>query len=647
MARKHSNPETILSEVFGFETFKTGQREVVDLLLQDRSALAIFPTGGGKSLCYQLPALMFDGMTIVVSPLIALMKDQIDVLASRGIRAARLDSSLSADETRAVWNNLWRGDLKLLYVAPERFNSERFLQRMRQTRISLMVIDEAHCISEWGHNFRPDYLKLARVSRELGAQRVLALTATATPAVADDILDAFGMDKSACVNIGFHRPNLMMSSTPCTLKERKRVLADRIVERPRGAAIVYVTLQRTAEDVASYLCSHDLPARAYHAGLETDERNEIQDWFMQSEDGIVVATIAFGMGIDKANIRYVYHYNLPKSLEHYMQETGRAGRDGKPSRCDMLVCPNDVPTLENFSYGDTPTLEGITGVVQELLSAGDTLAVSEHVLSRTFDIRPVVVSTLLAYLEMEKVLVSTGPYYDEYRFQPQRPSEQILEAFDPDRVRFLKRLFSIATKRGEGYVLDMSSAAKTLGEPRERLVAAMNYLEERGDLTLKVGGLLRGYRRGPAITSTAALADLLHARFQRSEQRDVARIQQVIGLATLGTCSVRHVLEYFGEVLKHDCGHCDRCVGKARPILPPHVRPRVTPAHRNTIATVIAEAHEALRTPRQLARFFCGLTSPATTHARLTRDKRFGELAHLPFQVVLDLAEQSLFAPAA
>src|SRR3954470_4645545 len=300
----------VLSAQFGFDSFRPGQQRVVEALLAGRSALAVFPTGGGKSLCYQLPALLLDGVTVVVSPLIALMKDQIDLLARQGIDAARLDSSLGPDEARAVSERLRGGSLKLLYVAPERFNNERFLAQLAGTRIALFAVDEAHCISEWGHNFRPDYLKLAARARELGAERVLALTATATPAVAADIRAGFEIAEADSVVTGFYRPNLTLLTTPVSAAGRDAALVARLRERPPGSGIVYVTLQRTALEVAKLLAEAGLPARAYHAGMSPEDRVAVQDWWSGSDRNIVVATIAFGMGIDKADVRSVDHYNL-------------------------------------------------------------------------------------------------------------------------------------------------------------------------------------------------------------------------------------------------------------------------------------------------------------------------------------------------
>ena len=328
MFDRETDPEVVLRTRFGLDHFRPGQRAVIDALRDRGAALAVFPTGAGKSLCYQLPALMFEGVTLVVSPLIALMKDQIDYLQRRGIAAGRMDSSLGAAEARQVSEQLRSGALQLLYVAPERFNNERFLDDLRRIPIALFAVDEAHCISEWGHNFRPDYLKLAETARELGAQRVLALTATATPAVVRDICAGFNIPLEGAVVTGFHRPNLRLETTPVTLAERDAILLERLENRPPGPTIVYVTLQKTAEQVADRLVNAGLPARAYHAGLAADVRTAVQEWWMASDRGIVVATIAFGMGIDKSDVRYVYHYNLPKSLESYSQEIGRAGRDG-------------------------------------------------------------------------------------------------------------------------------------------------------------------------------------------------------------------------------------------------------------------------------------------------------------------------------
>ena len=455
--------------------FLPGQAEVIKHLLAGRSSLAIFPTGGGKSLCYQLPALTFDGVTIVISPLIALMKDQIDVLKSRGVAAERLDSTLSADEDRSVMLALRSGELHLLYVAPERFNNERFLQAIMHTKVSMFAVDEAHCISEWGHNFRPDYLKLARFARACRAERLFALTATAAPKVAKDICKGFGISSGCVVRTGFYRKNLTVLTTPATADNRDRALLGRLKEHPTGATIVYVTLQKTAEQVAIYLASAGLPARAYHAGMKDEQRTEVQDWFMDSDDGIVVATIAFGMGIDKSNIRYIYHYNLPKSLENYSQEIGRAGRDGESSICEMFVCLDDVCTLENFAYGDTPSQNAIRDLVKEVFSFSGQFDLSLYELSRLHDIRQLVVRTLLVQMELNGFLQELTPFYSRYQFQPIATSSEILSRFEGERRQFLMAVFKQVHKAKTWFHIDLNKAAEAIDCPRDRIVRALDY----------------------------------------------------------------------------------------------------------------------------------------------------------------------------
>lgn len=632
----------LLRSTFGFAEFRDGQAAVVDRLLAGKSVLAIFPTGGGKSLCYQLPALVLDGLTVVISPLIALMKDQLDFLKSRGVPAARLDSSLSAADARQVYADLRAGTLKLLYVSPERLSNERFLQTLRSLRIALLAVDEAHCISEWGHNFRPDYLKLANLATELKVGRVLGLTATAPPAVAADIARAFGVAPDDVVRTGFYRPNLTLRLTPCRPGEADDLLVNRLAERPPGATIVYVTLQRTAEYVAKMLADRGVLAKPYHAGLVAELRHTIQDWFMAAPHAVVVATIAFGMGIDKANIRYVYHFNLPKSLENYAQEVGRSGRDGRPSTCEVFVCPQDRIALENFVYGDTPTPEAVRAFVADVLGRGATFDVSAYDLSGGHDIRPLVVETLLTYLELAGVIQSTGPFYTEYKFQAHRPSAEILKDFDPTRAEFLKRVFSHARKAKLWLYLDVAAAAEAIGEKRERIVAALNYLEEKGDLTLQVAGVRQGYRVMNRPKDVDALAKQLHSRFADRERRDIERLDAVLQLADHAGCRTRRLATYFGDPPGQDCGHCDWCLGERPGRLPEIECPPFGRAERDLVRSLKAEGHAALAAPRQLARFLCGLGSPATSKAKLTRtDNRFGLLADVPFRDVLDFIEQA------
>jgi ATP-dependent DNA helicase RecQ len=638
----------LLSELqrhFGHQEFRGGQEQVIRALLDGESALALFPTGAGKSLCYQLPAVLMEGTALVVSPLIALMKDQVDALRARGIAAARLDSTLTAQETQKVYADLRDGTLKLLYVAPERLSGEAFVERLRRAKISLLAIDEAHCISEWGHNFRPEYLRLARVAEELALKPVLALTATATPEVARDICKAFDIAESRHVQTSFRRKNLHLRITPCGADQRVAVLSKRLSSPKVRPAVVYVTFQKTAEEVAAELAATGLSARAYHAGMAAEERAATQDDFMRGECEIIVATIAFGMGIDKADIRSVTHFNLPKTLENYQQEIGRAGRDGQPALCELLACADDAIPLENFTLGDTPAPEAVEDLVRRMLGSGEEFDVSRYDLSQQTDIRPLVVETVITYLELGGLLRPTRAFYESSQVQFLRPEADILQGLNDDRRNFLSGLFG-AGKRGPKYLtLELEAAAQKLGESRERISKALTWLEENGAITQKPTGLRHGFRltgdaaqRDPAEVA-AGQAEL----FAQREARDSERLAQILDFASQSGCITRRLLAYFGETLPEDnCGHCHFCRtgSPAEPVeLPSTPIPEFTEEDTEDIRALIFEEHPSLSTPRQITRLLCGLTSPATTRAKLTKRPEFARFATVPFRTVMAQVE--------
>lgn len=629
-----------LEKWFGHSEFRPGQEAVIDILLEGRSALALFPTGGGKSLCYQLPALMLEGLTLVVSPLIALMRDQVDVLVGRGVEAARLDSTLERAEAEDIYQRMESGSLKLLYVAPERLANAGFLRRLGRCHISMMAVDEAHCISEWGHNFRPDYLKLAALAKELSVERILALTATATPPVAAQIRERFEIAEEDHIQTGFTRENLIFKVHRCSQSERDGLLVELFEKQTPGAAIVYVTLQQTAERVAGHLKRNGIPARAYHAGMKDEHRAEVQDGFMNGEIETVVATIAFGMGIDKADIRHVYHYNLPKSLENYVQESGRAGRDGLEATCEILACADDLTVLENFIYGDTPSPTALKSLVEHVLLQGERFSISRYDLSQSRDMRPSVVTTALTYLELDGVLIPGGPFYNGYRVQLLRDFEKVLAGHTPERQAFLKGIFESAEKGYTWYTIDVSEAAFATGEPEDRVRRAIGYLGDMGDAIVKPGKLRHSYRLAPDDErKVSAIAPELVERFEQREAGEIARLKQVVDLCEAGECLPKRLLDYFGESIE-PCGKCSVCTGETSAgELPRANRRSITLEEAEKIRNVHADGHAALRQPRQLARFFCGLSSPATTRARLQRDERFGMLEDVPFLDVLQHAE--------
>jgi len=671
--------ESVLNRSFGHASFRPGQAQVIESLLAGRSALALFPTGAGKSLCYQLPSLLMDGLTVVISPLIALMKDQVESLQARGIAAARLDSSLAPAEVAGVYDGIRTGKLKLLYIAPERLTGEQFVARLSRTKVAMMAVDEAHCISEWGHNFRPEYLRLAHVAKELGISTVLALTATATPAVAADIRRAFGIAETDHVQTSFRRPNLSYRVTPCVDRDRLTLLTSRLQSRQgeqQGATIVYVTLQKTAEEVANHLQSRGLQALAYHAGLPDETRHAAQDAFMTGRVATIVATIAFGMGIDKSDIRGVYHYNLPKTLENYAQETGRAGRDGQPAVCELLACADDRVTLENFTYGDTPTPEALRRLMDEVFSPGasracrrseqrqDEFDLSLYELAQATDIRPLVIETVLTHLELGGIIRPLGSFYAGYQVRLLEPESALLGRHTPERQAFLRKLLHCGKRGTKWTTIDPDGAAAELAEPRDRIVKALGWLSDSGSIELKPSGSRQRYRLTAGMQSDApARPDLdvltrsMQDLFAVREARDLERLEAVLDFAADRGCLTRRLLEYFGEDLgpaKGDeplarCGTCTSCddpgppaaracIAAAREI-PASKPPDITAAQAAAIEALVAEDRQSLGTPRQLARFLCGLTSPATSRERLGRHAAFGLLAGVPFAAVLARAE--------
>jgi ATP-dependent DNA helicase RecQ len=335
-----------LKKHFGYDQFRPLQKEIIEDALTGRDVFVLMPTGGGKSLCFQLPALMRDGLTIVVSPLISLMKDQVDALRTGGIPATFLNSTLDRDEAKARWRGLHRGEYRMLYVAPERLMLDTFLERALNWNIAQFAIDEAHCISEWGHDFRPEYRELKKLRKHLPDVPIMALTATATERVRGDIIKELKLRDPRSYVASFNRPNLTYRVVPKT-SPYEQLLAF-IRSRPNDSGIVYCASRKSTESLARNLTEDGITTKPYHAGLTTAERTKHQDAFLRDDVRVVTATIAFGMGINKPNVRFVVHYDLPKNLESYYQETGRAGRDGLPSECVLLFSPSDVAKQLHF-----------------------------------------------------------------------------------------------------------------------------------------------------------------------------------------------------------------------------------------------------------------------------------------------------------
>lgn len=629
-----------LKEIFGFDGFRQGQEQTIDQLLHGHSSLAIFPTGSGKSLCYQLTAMQLPHLTLVVSPLLALMKDQLAFLTSKGIAAASIDSSLTAEQNQQVMSDVRNGQLKILMVSVERFKNERFRQFIESVNISMLVVDEAHCISEWGHNFRPDYLKLPAYQQALNIPLVLLLTATATKKVKNDMAKKFAISAQHIVQTGFYRSNLDLSVIPVSTQDKNQQLLTSI-QHQKGCGIVYVTLQYSAEQVADFLCNSGLNAKAYHAGFDNETRQRIQDEFMAGSVDIIVATIAFGMGIDKSDIRYVIHYDLPKSIENYSQEIGRAGRDSLSSNCITLANLDGINTVENFVFGDTPERSGIEHVLANISAEKQEgrWELQGLSLSNASNIRQLPMKTLLVQLELHQVIKPLFSYFADFKYKFVTTKEDVLNAFQGERREFLQAIFQ------------HSHFKKVWGEPnfealfqhyqceRSRVVNALEYLQEFGFIVLETKKITEVFSVNDSALASPSLVDNLHQYFIEKEQSEIKRIATLVRFFELNKCLSRNLSLYFDDQqVPGNCGHCSVCRGQFAKLehstitdIPPD----------DVLKTYLAELTTQLSTKTKqplsvntFTRFLTGLMVPTFSRNKVKQLPGFACCANIRFQEV-------------
>ena len=631
-----------LKRVFGFDRLRPGQEAVISAVLAGRSAAAIFPTGSGKSLCYQLPALHLPHLTLVISPLLALMQDQLAFLHAHGIAAASIDSAQDREQTQQVMNRARSGELKILMISVERLKNERFRHFIAQVPISLLVVDEAHCISEWGHNFRPDYLKLPDYQRQFGIAQVLLLTATATPRVIADMRDKFAIAEADVVTTGFYRANLNLLVEPQPGGARLQRLQQWLAPRREQASIVYVTQQKTAEQVAEHLQGLGLAVSAYHAGMGHEAREAIQRRFMAGELACIVATIAFGMGIDKRDIRNVVHFDLPKSVENYSQEIGRAGRDGQPSDCLVLASRDGLSVLENFVYGDTPEPGGIRAVLEDLraVGAGGQWELMLGQLADLSNIRALPLKTLLVQLELRGVIAPRYAYFAEYRFKLLLDDQALLAQFEGERRQFVEALLSSSRRARTWNTLDFDLLYREHGAERARVVKALDYFQEKGWLELESKQMTEVYAVLDGAFDLEALTAELHAHFVAHEASEITRIQAMLGLFESRECLSRRLALYFGdEQAPERCGHCSVCLGRVAVLPAPPELPSLQ-GHAQALCAAFVEKHvqHAGQVPSRecLTRFLCGISTPLFTRLKARQLAGFAALEDYPYAQVRD-----------
>jgi ATP-dependent DNA helicase RecQ len=632
-----------LEQVFGYRQFRPGQEAAISAVLAGRSAAAIFPTGSGKSLCYQLPALLLPHLTLVVSPLLALIQDQLAFLQRHGIAAASIDSAQGRDEVADVMARARSGELKILMISVERLKNERFRHFIAQVPISLLVIDEAHCISEWGHNFRPDYLKLPDYQREFNIPQVLLLTATATPQVIDDMQRKFAIAPGDVVTTGFYRPNLTLLVEPTRGQDKRRRLVQWLRERAGQPTIVYVTLQKTAEFVAAHLAQNGIPAQAYHAGLVHDKRESIQRQFMAGQLNCIVATIAFGMGIDKSDIRNVVHFDLPKSIENYSQEIGRAGRDGAVSQCLVLANRDSVNVLENFVYGDTPEREGIARVLEDLLNARNDGQWEFLLLplSDLSNIRQLPLKTLLVQLELRGIIAPRYSYFAEYRFKYLIEPDALVQQFKGERLQFVQALVETSKRARTWATVDFDAMYQQYQAERSRVVTALDYFQEKGWIELESKQMTEVYSLLVTDFDAGALSEELHDYFVHHETSEVARIHAMLDLFASEECLSYRLARYFGDDnAPEHCGHCSVCAGHVARLPEPAA---LTPLAQQDFEGLCGEfisQHAQMRGYPPVAecvtRFLCGISVPLFTKLKARNISGFALLEEYPYAAVRD-----------
>ena len=555
---------------FGLTSFRPGQREVISAIVSGHDCMCVMPTGGGKSLCYQLPAVIRPGLTIVVSPLIALMKDQVDALGQKGIPAALINSTLSLSEQNQRLQDVASGKYKLVYVAPERLRSNRFLEAIRATPIQLLAIDEAHCISQWGHDFRPDYARLGRFREWLGDVQTVALTATATTRVREDIVQVLRLAKPKQFMSGFARPNLDFGVMNFKSDREKDEQLERFLKRETGAGIIYAATRKGCDSLVEMIQSKlKISVGAYHAGMMLDQRRAIQERFMRNELRIIVATNAFGMGIDKSDLRFVVHYNIPGSLEAYYQEAGRAGRDGQQSQCMLMYAMRDRHIQEFFIDNNYPEPNVIEAVYDFLVDRPeDPIELTHEQIKDALglSISTEAIGSALTIIARTGVIerLETGGGLAKVRIESELPTLVDLLPRSADVKRKILRVVEriVGPRRGEDVFvhprwllqemeIDREAMNKHLREMTDKLAPQFDYVPPfRGRATHFI-------KRDVSFADLGIDFDALAKR----KEAEYERLNQVVRYAVTPRCRQAAILDYFGDTDVSDCGHCDRCWG--------------------------------------------------------------------------------------
>ena len=564
---------------FGYESFLAGQERAIDSLLAGRDTLVVLPTGGGKSLIFQLPALVLDGITIVISPLIALMKDQVDSLEQVGIPATFINSSISLAETEKRLAALQNQSYKIVYIAPERFYNQVFLSSLKKIKVSLFAIDEAHCISQWGHDFRPSYMRLKEAIKSVGSPTVVALTATATPEVRDDITKQLGLSDPEIVITGFARPNLQLAVVPTSNGQKIENIVNLFTTNPEiGSGIIYAGTRAKADEILEALMDNDIKAVGYHAGMDASSRDWVQEQFMRGQAQVVVATNAFGLGINKRDIRFVIHHDLPGTIEAYYQEAGRAGRDGQASFCLLFYHQQDRYLREFFIKGDNPAPETISEIYDFLVgragleidpNSSILITYAEIAQNLSDSVPEMAIGTALKILEKEGYISRPNEKTSNSFLRTKRLWPDIIAAI-PKRSKSQAEIVALLESKychelEAGWEFNPEEAAIVLGVKKDSLLRAVKKLAEK-DL-LEYRPPFRGTEiKILKIVETEDLS-LDFKALKAKAARAFEKLDEMENYVYSTGCRQEYILKYFGDLQAKPCGKCDNCLrgrGSAR-----------------------------------------------------------------------------------
>jgi ATP-dependent DNA helicase RecQ len=636
-----------LKKYFGFNRFRSGQLEIIQSISRGENTLAVMPTGGGKSLCYQLPALCLPGLCIVISPLIALMKDQSDALAKNNIPVGVINSALSQEELNETYENIKDGKYKLIYIAPERVESPRFLRVIKETHISFLAVDEAHCISEWGHDFRPAYLSIKKLIEHLNGIPVIALTATATKEVQNDIVNQLGVDNAAKFIRGFDRPNLSYFTELCSNKSER--ISQIIKKSPQGSTIIYCGSRKKVEKTREELLQYNIKAGFYHAGLDDKYRKQTQDYFFNTKNAVIVATNAFGMGIDKSNVRNVIHTDLTMTLEGYYQEAGRAGRDGEPSECRLLYQPGDRFLQEYFIENTFPPKDEIEKVYNYLFETAQTpigvrpsapLLIDEYSIASALQIPYMLVQSILKILERYNIAAKSnraGSSTIRFGVSPKRVKEY-LKNIDFKRADILESLLRYVSAEAfrEDIDFDFSNFINKYKLKSKDVNDAFRAFAYSGIVSYSQASQSEGIifldsrnefsNCGINFEEMITRKEFAHSKLNSVEQYVLTK-----------ECKRNYILEYFGELdYSNKCGRCSSCLSQF--IESPNQAQKIDEKELKIFLQTIYN-YDAKFSKSVFVDFFKGARSKAVNAFKLDEDEYFGA-----FKKKKDIDLQKLFS---